>query len=365
MFINIVLYLWVQLQLSADIHSSSRGKHAVLLYKNNAERNEAIIDYINQGLKENQLCIYASVGAYDQPHLTKISSKIVNFRENIYKRNLLIVNLKPFYEAALRGDLTHFEKFKVQIQQELECTNNKSVIIIADCADNLFQNLYFDQSELVEGWWHRVYTEWIRYDNNQGHHHITIICPHLDLLLHKHPFDQHKCKILDNHSVTLDVLGTIITTSSLLAKHVDEQLRPTELANSRESQTYILVAEPELELRSVYSMWLRSRGFKNILVTDSGKGCLEEFIKVGNIDQRSNVIVILDSHLRDISFIELTREIINRKPNNLIILTSTLPSDIINSMCLNFNRNVKTLLKPFKLSKLLLLIGNSSKDKNI
>ena len=52
-------------------------------------------------------------------------------------------------------DLTPFEGL-AQIQQELERRNNKSVIIVADCADNLFQNQYFDQSELVESWWHRV-----------------------------------------------------------------------------------------------------------------------------------------------------------------------------------------------------------------
>jgi len=46
---------------------------------------------------------------------------------------LLIVNLKPFYDSALRGDLTPFEKLKKQIQQELERrNNNKSVIIVAD-----------------------------------------------------------------------------------------------------------------------------------------------------------------------------------------------------------------------------------------
>lgn len=294
-----------------DIHSSSHGKHAVLLYKNNSERETAALDYINQGLKENQLCIYASVDAYDQLRLSRISSKIVDFKENIDKRNLLIVNLKPFYDSALKGDLTGFEKLKKQIQQELEHrnNNNKSITIVADCADNLFQNQYFDQSQLVERWWHRVYMEWTRYDNNQGRqqhlYHVTIVCPHLDLLLHKHPFDQHKYKILDNHSVTIDITGHMIMTSSRLGKHIVEpSIWPTESTNSQiESQTHILIAEPNPELRSVYEMWLQFRGFKNILVTDSGSKCLEEFIRIRNINQRSDVIVILDSHLRDISFI--------------------------------------------------------------
>jgi CheY-like chemotaxis protein len=349
--------------LSADIHSSSRGKHAVLLYKDNSERDKAALEYINQGLRENQLCIYASVDAYDQLHLSSISSKIVGFKENIDNRNLLIVNLKPFYDSALKGDLTPFEKLKKQIQQELE---HRSVIIVADCADNLFQNQYFDQSQLVESWWHRVYMEWLRYDNNKGRqqkqHDVTIVCPHRDLLLHKHPFDQNKYKILDNHSVTIDMAGHTVMTSSAVGKHVEgPPLRPIESANSQtESQTHILIAEPNSELRSVYSMWLWSRGFKNILVTDSGSKCIEEFDRIRNINQRSNVIVILDSHLKDISFIELAKQIINKRPDQMLILTTTLPSKVVNSLNINIDSNIKVLLKPFKLSKLLSLIGNSS-----
>jgi CheY-like chemotaxis protein len=355
--------------LSIDIHSSSRGKHAVLLYKSILERDKAALDYINKGLNENQLCIYASVEAYDQLHLSNISSKIVDFKENIYKRNLLIVNLKPFYDSALKGDLTPFENLKKQIQEELELrNNNKSVTIVADCADNLFQNQYFDQSQLVESWWHHAYIEWIRYDKNQGRqqqkqHHVTIVCPHLDLLLHKHPFDQHKYKILDNHSITIDMAGHTIMTSSTLNKLIVEPqpLRATESTSSQmKSQTHILIAEPNPELRSVYSMWLRSRGFKNILVTDSGSKCIEEFDRITNINQLPNLIVILDSHLRDISFIELAKQIINKRPDQILIFTTTLPSDIINSISINISSNIKTLLKPFKLSKLLQLIGKSS-----
>ena len=100
----------------------------MLLYENNTERDIATIDYINQGLTENQLCVYASVNAYDRSKLSKVSSKINDYKENINKRNLLIINLKPFYDCALRGDLTPFEELRTQIQQELERRNNKSVL---------------------------------------------------------------------------------------------------------------------------------------------------------------------------------------------------------------------------------------------
>jgi len=44
----------------------------MLLYDNNSERDIATVNYINQGLKENQLCIYASVYAYEEPHYSRI-----------------------------------------------------------------------------------------------------------------------------------------------------------------------------------------------------------------------------------------------------------------------------------------------------
>jgi CheY-like chemotaxis protein len=242
----------------------------------------------------------------------------------------------------------------------IEHRNNKSVIIVADCADNLFQNQYFDQSELVENWWHRVYNEWIQ-DENQGQNHITIICPHLDSLLYKHPFDQHKYKIFDNHNVTIDIAGRMIMASTSIPQ-TEKQPQPVESTISlMQSQTHILVAEPEPDLRYVYNTWLRSKGFMNILITDNGRKCLDELTKIKNLSQRSNVIVILDSHIRDIPFVEVAERIVNRKPGTQIIFTTTLPWDGINSIGIN-NNNSKMLLKPFRFAELLLLLGNSESN---
>ena len=129
----------------------------MFLYDNNSNRDIASINYINQGLEQKLLCIYASVNAYNTSHLTKISSQIKDYEENVRKRNLLIVNLKPFYDSALAKDLTPFEEFKMQLQQELKDRDGKGVLIIADCADNLFRNKHFDQCNLVEKWWQDIY----------------------------------------------------------------------------------------------------------------------------------------------------------------------------------------------------------------
>jgi CheY-like chemotaxis protein len=327
------------------------------LYGNNSRRDIATTNCINQGLKEDRLCIYASVNACDRSNLYNVSSKIKDYKENIKTGNLLIIDLKPFYNSALRGDLTPFEELVTHIKQELEHRNSKSVLIVADCADNLFQNQYFNQSELLESWWHRIYKEWMQHED-QEQDHITIICPHLDSLLYKQPFDQHKCKIFDNHSVTIDIEDRTIMTSSTLLQSIEKQPQPAEPTISlMESQTHILVAEPEPDLQHIYNMWLRSKGFKNTLITHSGIKCLAEITKIEKITQKSNVIVILDSHIRDIPFIEVAKEIVNRKSCKQIIFTTTQPWDGVKSMTIN--NNSKILLKPFRFSELLSLLGNS------
>lgn len=328
----------------------------MLLYGTNSERDSVMTALINKGLEENQLCIYASVDAHDKSHLANLRSKIKNYEEHIYKKNLLIVNLKPFYDSALKEDLTLFEEFRTQIDLELERRDNKRVIILADCADNLFRNQCFEQSAQVERWWHRVYMEWTQHGKEQNH--ITIICPHLDSLLCNHPFDKHNRKIFDNHNVAIDTAGHLIMASSTSLKRVvPHQKQIADPAVSLVgSQTHILVAEPDSDLRQIYNIWFRQMGFENILLTDSGRTCFDELPKIKN---KSNVIIILDTHLKDIPTIELARQIGNSKPDARIIFTSTFTPEIITSMGINNNSDVLT--KPFRFSELSCLIGSDAR----
>jgi len=52
------------LVMSNAINLSSSSHHVMLLYNDYSDRELASIKYINQGLQEKQLCIYASVDAY-------------------------------------------------------------------------------------------------------------------------------------------------------------------------------------------------------------------------------------------------------------------------------------------------------------
>jgi hypothetical protein len=45
----------------------------MLLYENEENRAEAAAYWINQGLEEGQLCIYAYVYAFDQSHMLGIA----------------------------------------------------------------------------------------------------------------------------------------------------------------------------------------------------------------------------------------------------------------------------------------------------
>ena len=70
----------------------SSNEHIMLLYSSNDERNNAVVNYINNGLKSEHQCIYASINAYDSESsssISNLSSKIDNI-----KKILKVVNYK-------------------------------------------------------------------------------------------------------------------------------------------------------------------------------------------------------------------------------------------------------------------------------
>jgi hypothetical protein len=101
----------------SSLLNPSRHEHVMLLYQNDNERNEIAINYINEGLRRDQLAIYASADAHDPSHTLKLSSKITDYRDNIKNGNLFIVKLKTFYEQALTGDLELFRDFKLLVEE--------------------------------------------------------------------------------------------------------------------------------------------------------------------------------------------------------------------------------------------------------
>lgn len=346
----------------------------MILYDNNSERDLVSVKYVNLGLEEKQLCIYASMNAYDDTsYLAKISSQINDYEENINKGNLLIVDLKPFYNSALIGDLTPFENFYIQLLQQLKKNRDGKcgVLIVADCADNLFRNKHFDQCNLVEKWWQDVYVKWLQQlQDREQNYIINIICPHSGSLLSKHPFDQHKHQLSHNHSITIDAAASrmLLNTEYTTEFYREKKVLVTESSSSvfptiEELPLRVLIVEPEPDIQQVYNIWLKSMGFKDIVVTDSGKKCLDEIIKSQEFD-----MIILDTHLRDISCTQVAKQIVGIKPDQRIIFTTTLPYNIvmqdIDSIGIKNNSNIKGILtKPFRFSELSSLIDRNIKNQ--
>jgi hypothetical protein len=79
----------------------------MLLYSSDDERNNAAVNYINNGFKSGYQCIYASINANDSKsssNLLNLSSKIYSYKENIESSELQIVAyFKPYYESAVHG----------------------------------------------------------------------------------------------------------------------------------------------------------------------------------------------------------------------------------------------------------------------
>jgi CheY-like chemotaxis protein len=226
------------------------------------------------------------------------------------------------------------------LQQELVhigTDNNKDVLIIADCADNLFINKHFDKCEMVENWWHDIYNRWLQQQQQQQgkeQNHFTVICPYSALLLRKSPFDQHKHQITYNHNIAIDTTGSIITGYT---KTKEERIAgPKSAVSHIQLSKKVLIAEPDPDQTA-------------------------DTTKIKNSKARSDII-ILDTHLKDIPCIQVAKEIIDRKPDQQIVFTTTLlPDSLIQDISSIGLDNIREtiLTKPFSLSTLMSRIDNS------
>ena len=189
-----------------DVTNILYNKHLMLLYENKNNRNNIIIDIINEGLKNGCLCIYASVDIDNSKSIFLIDnspSRIINYEENIQNGNLQFINFKPYYESALKGDLTLFEKLKVELEitlsKRLSEGKKDKIIVISDAACTLSENRHFNECISLEKWSQDVHSEWIR--NNKE---IAIVCPHPNYIFNEDSLQDIKNKIIDFHDTTIN-----------------------------------------------------------------------------------------------------------------------------------------------------------------
>ena len=274
----------------------------MLLYNNQGECDSAAIYSLNEGLKAGQLCIYASVFNGDKSHLSRISSKITNYLENIEKGNLVIVDFLPFYESAKASNLAPFKQLKVRIEQLLRKRISEGegdkVLIFAEAAGFLSEQCHFNESLDLESWWNDTYFDWLK--NKQLN--ITIICPHPATVLNKESNLYAKSQIGNVHSLVVELPKCRLRNCNALR---------------------VLVVEPENDIQTEYHMYLASVGIDAVIVNDVRK-CLE---LIFSMSDEAFEVVIIDTHLQDShsSAIELAKKIKNTKPDQRIVLTTTSP----------------------------------------
>jgi CheY-like chemotaxis protein len=319
------------------------NEHIMLLYSSDDERNNAAINYINNGLKSGYHCIYASINAYDSKsssNISNLSSNIDNYKENIERNELRIVDFKPYYKSALNVDFRPFKKLKKELEETLNYRKSEgkkdAILVFADAACFLSHNKQFEECEILEWWWNETTTEWRQ--NNQN---ITVVCPHPGLVLNDPLLSDTKGHLNGTHTVTIDLHQS------------------TE--NQKRKSKRILIAEPEPDIRVLYSLFTKQFDFSisDVSIVENGNKCLE--ILLSNIADDNNNndydIIILDTHLPDISGFEVARKIRDRLPHKKIILTTTYTSDNISNIIDSIGiKSEDVILKPFNFSELFSIL---------
>lgn len=322
-----------------DPYEISDGKHVMLMYEDEEHRAQAASHWINSGLEDGQICIYASVHALDQSHMLgieKLSDRIKHCKENIGNKNLQIINFRPYLESALNGNLSPFEELKNNLEETINDLIVKGkkdkITVFADAACSLCEIKSFDKSEILEKWWQDVHNEWLR--NN---YHITVICPHPQLVL-MNKLDS-KSRIMDSHDMLVDLNNYDL--HSLLDMHVNEH------------GMNILIVESDPDLMLLYTEFFTKRNI-NAVVTSESNECLSA------IKDKDYDTIILDMHLTgNIKATDLAKEIYQIRPAQRIVLTTTNPLYRTITGIKSFKvTSEDVLVKPFRLSKLIDVIEN-------
>lgn len=127
--------------------------HIALIYEDRGELDKIIANYLNEGLRAGQLCVYTTIHYRDKGHLEKFAESIIDYKENLEKGNLIVMDLAPLYISALLGDLQPFEEAKKLFIEKAEDRLNKHIRFYGDGTGFLFKNNHFDECAMVEEWW--------------------------------------------------------------------------------------------------------------------------------------------------------------------------------------------------------------------
>ena len=141
--------------------------------------------------------------------------------------------------------------------------------------------------------------------------------------------------------------------------------------NQKSKSKRILIAEPEPDIQYLYSLFTKQYGFSisDVNMVESGNKCLEILLSNTTDDNNDNDndydIIILDTHLPDISGFEVARKIRDRLPHKKIILTTTYSLDNISNMIDSIGiKSQDVLFKPFSYSDLVSILKEPGRSYN-
>ena len=167
------------------IFEPNLNAHIMVVYKDRAKLDDLVFSFLNEGLKRKQFCVYSTVNL-DHSTFEKISSKIIEFENNIKKSNLILVDLKPYLLSIMAHDLTSFKKLKRSVSNKVRKRANKNVRIYGDLVSYLYENKHYEECFFLERWWQK------------NPFPRTKICPYQDSILNNNPV-QKKHELFDAH----------------------------------------------------------------------------------------------------------------------------------------------------------------------
>jgi DNA-binding response OmpR family regulator len=115
----------------------------------------------------------------------------------------------------------------------------------------------------------------------------------------------------------------------------------------------ILIAEPDPDLRTVYARYLKSLPVDVETVTGGGE-CLEKALLASN--GKSYDMIIVDTHLKDANGLHIAKKILEEKPLQDIVFTTTWDLETLRSDFNGYSIDMEkyaVIRKPFRFSDLL------------
>lgn len=194
------------------INASSSAKlpfrHIMLLYS--SDEGNAVTKYVNEGLKRGYLTVYVPINtdnnASHLSNISKMTSGIANYEDNVNCGNLLTFDTSAFYNSVLAGSVEPFEELKILLEDAIEeriaSEKNDGVIFVSGIAGTLGVNQKFDESINAEKWWQKTHSEWL-----QKGLKISMVCLHPSSILNNNQFIHYKQEISSLHDIILDPIS--------------------------------------------------------------------------------------------------------------------------------------------------------------